>query len=224
MEIQIVRHDGCAEDADGDVKHLAVAENFGLGDEAASSFEPQRAGKEDFVSKAARNGGDQSYDEGFHQAETAPLQGEDNKNIESSNQHAGEKRKPEEKFQRNRGTQDFGEVASGDGDFAHDPEKHGCASRVVFAAGLREIAARDDAQLGGKGLKEHRHEVAQQDYAQERVAEFGAATNVGGPVAGVHVADGDEVSGTGEREHFAQPGRSLCDGDGAETASASRAG
>ena len=35
VEIQIVRHDGRAEDADGDVEHIAVAEDLGARNEAA---------------------------------------------------------------------------------------------------------------------------------------------------------------------------------------------
>ena len=44
-----------------------------------------------------------------------------------------------------------------------------------------------------------------QDDAQQRVAEPRSAGEVGGPVARIHVADGDEIAGSGEREHLPEP-------------------
>ena len=41
--------------------------------------------------------------------------------------------------------------------------------------------------------------------AEQRVAELRAAADVGGPVAGVHVADGDQVAGAGEGQQFFEP-------------------
>jgi hypothetical protein len=41
----------------------------------------------------------------------------------------------------------------------------------VVAAGLREIAAGDDAQLGREALEQDRHQVRQQNDAEQRVPE-----------------------------------------------------
>src|SRR5678815_1321628 len=54
--------------------------------------------------------------------------------------------------------------------------------------------------------KENRHQVGDQDDGKERVAELRSAGEVGCPVAGVHVTDGDEVSGSGKGEDFPPPG------------------
>ena len=43
-------------------------------------------------------------------------------------------------------------------------------------------------------LQQNRHQVGDQDHAQQRVAELRAAAEVGGPVARVHVADGDQIA------------------------------
>ena len=48
---------------------------------------------------------------------------------------------------------------------------------------------------------------------RQRVAEARAAGEVGGPVAGVHVADGDEVAGAGEGEQLAPEAGAVRDGD-----------
>ncbi len=74
----------------------------------------------------------------------------------------------------------------------------------MFTAGLGEVASRGDAELQGKRLQEHRHQTAEQDDTQERVAEFRAPAKVGRPVAGVHVADGDQVAGARKGEQLAE--------------------
>src|SRR5262249_20082079 len=110
---------------------------------------------------------------------------------------------------------DFSEVASGDGDFANEPEGDGSAPRIGFAAGLGKVAASDDTEFGGKRLEEHRHEITEEDDAEERVTKLRAALDVGGPVARVHVTNGDKIAGTGEGEKFAKPGGSRWNLDGA---------
>ena len=48
--------------------------------------------------------------------------------------------------------------------------------------------------LSGERLEQDRHQVGDQDDAEQRVAEPRAAGEVGGPVARIHVADGDQVA------------------------------
>ena len=49
-------------------------------------------------------------------------------------------------------------------------------------------------------MEEDRHQVGEHDDEEEGVAVFGAAGEVGGPVAGIHVADGDEEAWTEKAE------------------------
>ena len=55
--------------------------------------------------------------------------------------------------------------------------------RIMVATGLRQIAARHDAQLERQVLQQDRHEVRDQHHRQQRVAELRAAGQVRGPVA-----------------------------------------
>ena len=75
-------------------------------------------------------------------------------------------------------------------------------AREVIAARLGEIAAAGDAEARGERLQQNRHQVRDHDDAEQRVAEPGAAGEVGGPVAGVHVADGHQVPGPREGHHL----------------------
>src|SRR6266568_1651628 len=145
VKIKIVRHDRGTEDADRDVEHLAVAEDFGPRDEA---------------------------DDGFDQAEAPALQRENNENVQGSDENTGKKRQAEEKLQCDGGSQDLGEVTGGDSNFADHPKEEGGPAGIVFAASLSEVTTRRNPKLRRKGLQEHRHQVADQDDAEECVAKF----------------------------------------------------
>src|SRR5207237_6060178 len=108
------------------------------------------------------------------------------------------KRNVKKQIERHGRTENFGKIASGDSNFANDPEADRDRARVGFTASLGEIATGDDAEFGGQRLKEHRHQVAHEDDAEQRIAEFRAAAQVGGPIAWVHVTNGAEIDGAGE--------------------------
>ena len=141
-------------------------------------------------------------DERLDVAEAAVLQEEDDEDVEGGEDDAPEERQVEEQVQGDGGADDFGQVAGGDGDFAEDPEEDRRRARVAVAAGLREVASAGDAEAGGERLQQDRHQVRDHDDAQERVAVAGAAGEVGGPVARVHVADRDQVARAGEGQHL----------------------
>src|SRR5438552_6899075 len=123
VEIKIVRHHCGPKDADRDVQHFAVPQDFGARDEADGRFAPKRVSEKDFVGKTSGDRTDKRHYKRFDQPEPAPLQGQHDQDIERSDDHARQKRQPEEKFQRNRGTQNLREIARGNGDFADYPEK-----------------------------------------------------------------------------------------------------
>ena len=158
---------------------------------------------------------DQRDDERFDVAEAAVLQEQHDEHVERREDDAPDERQAEEQVERDGGADDLGEVAGGDGDLAEHPEDDGGRARVAVAAGLREIAAAGDAEARGERLQQDRHQVRDHDDAEQRVAVARAAGEVGGPVAGVHVADGDEIAGSGEGEHLAPEAGAVRDGDGA---------
>src|SRR5512133_526723 len=109
-----------------------------------------------------------------------------------------------QQIERDRRSNYLGEIASCDRAFAEQPENDGDGPRVMVAAGLREIASGDDAELRRQPLEQNGHEVGEQNDAEERIPEARSAGEVGRPVARIHVADGHEVSGAGEREKLAK--------------------
>jgi hypothetical protein len=69
---------------------------------------PKRTRKEDLISKANADAADKSDYKSLYEAEAAALQRQNKKNVKRSENDAEEKRNTKEKFQSNRGTQDFG--------------------------------------------------------------------------------------------------------------------
>ena len=73
------------------------------------------------------------------------------------------------------------------------------------AAVLGQVLPGGDAELGREGLDQHGHQVAGHDHPQQRVAELGAALDVGGEVARVHVGDAGDEGRPQERQDLPQP-------------------
>src|SRR6266567_4856066 len=167
VKIKIVRHDGRAKDANGDVQHFAVAKDFRPGDESDGGFAPKRMSKKDFVSETKSDRGDERDDESFYKAEAPALQRENNENVQGSDENTGKKRQTEKKLQCDGGSQDLGEVTGGDSNFADHPKEEGGPAGIVFAAGLSEVTTRRNPKLRRKGLQEHGHQVADEDDAEE---------------------------------------------------------
>ena len=80
---------------------------------------------------------------------------------------------------------------------------HDTAARKSIAAGLREIAPRGDAKPRAQRLQQDRHQVGEQRDGKQRVTEFGAAGERRRPVAGIHVADRDQIAGAEKRQELA---------------------
>ena len=172
MQIQIVRHDGGAKNADGQIEHVAVMQQAQRREQARGGFTPERLGEEKFVGEAGGDGGDQRDHQRFDPAEAAALQRQHQENVRAGDQNAGQKRDAEKELQRDRRAQDFRQIAGGNGDFAQEPQGQRDGARVGFAAELRQVASGGDAQLGGERLNENCQQAAENDDAQERVAEF----------------------------------------------------
>ena len=117
--------------------------------------------------------------------------------------HADLERNVKQQIEADGGADHFGQVGRGDGDFRRQPQRPRHPARKGIAAGLREVAPGADAEPRAQRLQHDRHQIGQQRDEQQRVAEFGAAGERGRPVAGIHVADRDEIARTQERQQLA---------------------
>ena len=141
------------------------------------------------------------------------LQEQNDDHVERRQRHAPGERQAEQQVQRDGRAHDLGEIARRDRDLAQNPQDDRRRTRIAVAARLREVAPAGDPEPRRERLQQDRHEVGQHDHAEQRVAEPRAAGEIGGPVARIHVANGDEIAGTREGEHFAPEAGAFRHGD-----------
>ena len=210
-----MRHDRGPEDAHGDEEHLRVRDDLELGREAAEHGHDAGFGENNLREEAAANGENQRHDQRLNVAKALVLEIQHHQHVERGDAHAPDQRDAEKQIQRDGRADHFREIARADGEFAEQPEhdRHGLG--VMVAAGLGEVASGHDAEFGAERLQENRHEIRDQNDAEQRVAELRATREVRGPVARVHVADGDEIARPGEGEHFAPEAEVLRHGNAA---------
>ena len=201
-----MRHHGRADDADRDVEHLRIGDDLGRGQEAAEQRDATGgAAAAIWIAKQVAMTIRSAMMKASRKRKPAIHQEKQQERVERRDQRAADQRNAEEQLQRDGRADHLGQVAGDDRRLAGEPEHQIDRPRVVVAAGLREIAAGDDAEPRGERLQQDRHQVRQQDDGEQRVAELRAAGDVGRPVARVHVADRDHVAGPGEGEHPAKP-------------------
>ena len=190
-----MRHHRGADNADRQIQHRRVLHDLDRRREAADHLVPFRIGHRDL--NAERNGDDAEHDddEGLDIAEAELLHPQDQKHVERGEDHADLERNSEQQIEPDRGADHFGQVGGADRKLGERPERPGDEARERIAAGLRQIAPRGDAEPGAQRLQDDRHDVGDERYEQQRVAEFRAAGERGRPIAGVHIADGDEIAG-----------------------------
>ena len=105
----------------------------------------------------------------------------------------------EQQIERDPRTDDLRHVAGDNADFRRQPQKQGHGFRVRIPASLGQISLRDNAELRRQRLQEDRREVGKEDHRQQTIGKEGPAADVRCPVAGVHVADRDQVTRPEER-------------------------
>ena len=159
-------------------------------------------------------GQDEADDERLDIAEALVLEKQDDQHVASGQRDAPDERQAEKQIEGDGRAEHFGEIAGGDGNLAEDPQPDDGGSRIAVPARLREIAATGDPEPGGERLKQDRHQVRRHDDAEKRVTVTRAPRQVGRPIAGIHVADGDKVAGAGKRKKLAPEARAAGDCNG----------
>src|ERR1700748_1644638 len=98
----------------------------------------------------------------------------------------------EHQIERHGAPEYFGEITSGDGEFAKKPVWPAGPARIPIAPALGEVFPGDDTETRGDDLHENGHETREPDDPEEAVFELRAGREVGAPISGIHVAHADE--------------------------------
>ena len=142
MQVEVVRHHGGSDDADGDVQGLAIE---------LRRYQPaehiQRGGIHD-EHLAQEGHADERHerdDQHLQHPHAAVHEEEDEQGIQGADKHAPKHRDPEEEMQADGHADHFGQVARRDGHFGQDVQRDVHDRRIGMPAGLREIQPADDA-------------------------------------------------------------------------------
>lgn len=122
------------------------------------------------------------------------MQIENQNHIDGSEDNADFQRNAEQKIEADGGADNFRKVGGADGKLCQKPERPCEETRISVPAGLRKIAPRGNGKPRAKCLQQNRHEVRQKHDREQCIAETGAASQRGGPVAGIHITDGYKIA------------------------------
>ncbi len=200
-----MRHHRGPDDADRDVEHCGIGDDLARRHESLQHRGDRWRRSHDLDRKADRDDEQQRDDEGFEKTKALVHQKQQQEGVKRRQQRPADQGNAEQQFQCDRSPDHFGQIAGDDRRFAGQPQQQIDRPRIGGAAGLREIAVGNDAKPGCECLQQDRHQVGDQNDRQQRVAKPRTTGEVGRPVARVHVADRDQIAGTGKGQQPAQP-------------------
>src|SRR5438105_12447193 len=123
MEVKIMRHDGGAENSDGDVKHVSVAHDFRAGKKSAKHIAEVRVRENNLKKKTAANCQDQDDNQRLDVTEAFLLQIEHGQNVQRGNANPDHERNFKKQIQGNGRTDHFGQIAGANRQFAKKPKR-----------------------------------------------------------------------------------------------------
>ena len=200
VEVQVVRHDRRAEDADRDVQRSP-------GHVRHEPREHRRrvgAGQEDLEEEASSDRHHHRQDNRLHLPHPPLLEPQQQERVERRDQAPPEHRHAEEELQRDDRAQHLGQVTGGNRNLGQHPEHRVDGERILGAAGLRQVVLGHHPEPRRQRLKEHGHHVRHQQDPDQRITKPCAPLQISRPVARVHVPDTHQVRRPQEREQPAQ--------------------
>ena len=99
VQVKVMRHDCRAQNADGDIQHLRVLDDFKPGHKPAQDFREVGFGKNDFSHETAADGEDQGDDQRLDVTKAFVLKIHDREHIQRGNAHAPHQRDLEQQVE-----------------------------------------------------------------------------------------------------------------------------
>ena len=140
MQVEIVRHNGRPQNADCDVKHSWIDDDFSRWDEATKHFRQVGARCNNFINEAASDYENKSRNDCFDGTPTFALKCENHEHICCGDDDSPDKGDSKEQIQCDCRANHFSKVACCDCNFAQNPKCERSLASKVIAASLRQIA------------------------------------------------------------------------------------
>ena len=193
VQIDRVRHDGCAQHGSGHEDRVGALETR---DEPAEHARGAGRCDEEARQEAQRDDDQQADDDRFElPLSPAALNEEQSHGHGADDDAAPQEWDPEQEVEGERAADHFGQVGRGGHDLRLDPKGDAGGLRHAVAEQGGQGLAGDEAELGGEVLDDHREDVRGHENPHEQVPVARARRDVGGDVSGVDVGDGRDEGG-----------------------------
>ena len=202
MQIDRVRHDGGADDADRQQQRLGIGDF--RRDQMIRRRRPVDRRNEHFEEIAKADHADDRADDQFERPEAVAFEHQQAVGHDRGHAHAGYQRHVEQQRQADGAAEKLGEIGRHGGNLADHPHRQHHRTRKMIAAHFRKVLAGDDAELGGQALEQHGDDVGEQHDPEQAIAVFRAGLDVGGEIARVHIGDRGDDRGTDKGQRGAQ--------------------
>ena len=170
VQVDDVRHDGRADDARRQQHAVGSVEarDESLGERSRLGRVDEQPGKE-----ADRDQGQESDDDALERALTAQItDAEDHHRHRGGDDRADHERQVEQQVERDRATDDLGEISRDRDGLGLQPERQPRGARQLLTDVRCQRLAGDHAELGREVLHQHGHDIGHHDHPDEGVAEL----------------------------------------------------
>ncbi len=198
-----MRHHCRTKNTECEIQHVTIGNDLCRRCETADHLAPVRISHCDLNSEACRDNSEHADDKRLDPTEADGLQREDEEDIERRYEDTDLKRNAEQEIEANGRADDLREIGCSNRDFGEQPKRPCERLGESIAARLGKVAPRSDAEPRTQRLQNDGHDVGHQRHRKQRITEFGTARERSRPVAGIHVAGGDEITRPQERSEFA---------------------
>ena len=189
VQVDDVRHHGRADDRHREQRRAAGQP---WREHARRDRARRRAAHQDLQAERHHDDADERGDRGLDPPEAADLHREHREGSQGREQGGQPDRQAEYQVQAQRRPRELGQVGGHRDRFGLQPQEDHEPPGQPVPANLWQGQPRGDAELGGQGLHEHRHQVGAEHDPAEGVAELRAGGHVGGEVSRVDVGDGGD--------------------------------
>ena len=204
MQIEVMGHDGGADDADGEIEHLRIAQDLGIRQEAPGKGAERRMRQAQLIGEAAGDDGQQQADGIFRQPPAGMRQAEQGQGEAGRQDHAGCDGKPEQKLERHGRPQQLGHIRRHHGNLGGRPADQRQRTRQALADEPGQILARRQGEANGENLQEGRRQAGGQHHEEQSEAVARPGGHIRRPIAGIDIAHRHHIPRPQHRQPPAQ--------------------
>ncbi len=187
MQIDGVRHDGCADDADGEQQRVAIGK---LRQHRMQRCRAPIDRSDEHLDEVAKpDNANQATDDQLDGPEPGAFEHQDAVGYNRRDDHPCEERHLEQQGKPYGAAEKLGQIGRHGGNLADHPHRPDNRLGKLLAAHLRQVPSGDDTKFGGEGLEQHRDQIGEQHHPKQSIAVLRPRLDIGREITWVLVGD-----------------------------------